>query len=86
MFWTKGYHSAQTPESAAAAGVSVGTFYRYFGDKRDVLHEIARRERIWTNMIDDIELETGRTVGSLRASEFRRELEARVDVAKMRPV
>ncbi len=44
MFWTKGYHNAQTPEIAAAAGVSVGTFYRYFGDKRDVLLEIARRE------------------------------------------
>jgi AcrR family transcriptional regulator len=44
MFWTKGYHNAQTPEIAAAAGVSVGTFYRYFSDKRDVLLEIARRE------------------------------------------
>ncbi len=44
MFWTKGYHDTQTPEIAAAAGVSVGTFYRYFRDKRDVLLEIARRE------------------------------------------
>lgn len=44
VIWTKGYHDTQTPEIAAAAGVSVGTFYRYFRDKRDVLLEIARRE------------------------------------------
>lgn len=44
VFWTKGYHDAQTPEIAAVAGVSVGTFYRYFRDKRDILLEIATRE------------------------------------------
>lgn len=44
VFWTKGYHDTQTPEIAAAAGVSVGTFYRYFRDKRDILLEIGRRE------------------------------------------
>ena len=33
-----------SPDIASAAGVSVGTFYRYFGDKRDILLEIASRE------------------------------------------
>ena len=47
--------------------------------------EVSRRERVWTDAIDDIEEKTGRTVGSLRAKEFRREIEARVDLAEMRP-
>ncbi len=44
VFWTKGYHQTQTPDIAEAAGMSVGTFYRYFGGKRDVLIEIARQD------------------------------------------
>jgi hypothetical protein len=30
VFGDKGYEDAQTPDIASAAGVSVGTFYRYF--------------------------------------------------------
>lgn len=44
VFIEKGFDATQTPDIAAAAGVSVGTFYRYFTDKRDVFVEILRRD------------------------------------------
>jgi len=37
-----GFDAAQTPDIAARAGVSVGTFYRYFDDKRQVFIEMLR--------------------------------------------
>jgi len=43
LFGTQEYDAIGTPEIAAAAGVSVGTFYRYFDDKRDVYLEVMRR-------------------------------------------
>jgi AcrR family transcriptional regulator len=44
LFAKHGYDSVGTPEIADAAGVSVGTFYRYFDDKREVYLEIMRRD------------------------------------------
>lgn len=43
VFARRGYDAAQTPEIAAAAGVSTGAFYRYFSDKRQAFIEIAAR-------------------------------------------
>ncbi len=43
LFGERPYDEVGTPEIAERAGVSVGTFYRYFDDKRDVYLEIARR-------------------------------------------
>jgi AcrR family transcriptional regulator len=43
LFATAGYDAVGTPEIAAAAGVAVGTFYRYFDDKKQVFLEIVRR-------------------------------------------
>ena len=40
VFSQRGYDGAQTPEIAAQAGVSVGTFYRYFTDKRQAFLEV----------------------------------------------
>jgi AcrR family transcriptional regulator len=42
VFAAAGYDEAQTPEIARAAGVSVGTFYRYFSDKRQAFIEMIR--------------------------------------------
>jgi AcrR family transcriptional regulator len=42
VFAAQGYDEAQTPEIARAAGVSVGTFYRYFSDKRQAFIEMIR--------------------------------------------
>jgi AcrR family transcriptional regulator len=43
LFSTRGYDAVGTPEIAQHAGVSVGTFYRYFDDKHEVYLEIMRR-------------------------------------------
>lgn len=37
VFADKGYHKATTKEIAKAAGVSEGTIYNYFGNKRELL-------------------------------------------------
>jgi AcrR family transcriptional regulator len=42
VFAEMGFDDAQTPDIAAAAGVSVGTFYRYFKDKRQAFVEMIR--------------------------------------------
>lgn len=46
LFSKDGYDSVGTPEIAQRAGVSVGTFYRYFDDKHEVYLEIARRSMV----------------------------------------
>ena len=43
MFSVKGYHKTNTKEIAAEAGVSIGTFYAYFADKRDLFMEVFSR-------------------------------------------
>ncbi len=46
LFGKDGYDSVGTPEIAQRAGVSVGTFYRYFDDKHEVYLEITRRSMV----------------------------------------
>jgi AcrR family transcriptional regulator len=46
LFSNEGYDAVGTPEIAQRAGVSVGTFYRYFEDKHEIYLEIARRTMI----------------------------------------
>jgi AcrR family transcriptional regulator len=41
LFAERGYDATATPEIAAAAGVSVGTLYSYFLDKRQILLTLA---------------------------------------------
>jgi AcrR family transcriptional regulator len=43
LFSDRGYHKTNTKEIAKEAGVSVGTFYAYFSDKRDLFMEVFRR-------------------------------------------
>src|SRR5215471_7734417 len=43
LFAQHGYDAVGTPEIAQHAGVSVGTFYRYFDDKHEVYLEVIRR-------------------------------------------
>ncbi len=42
--------------------------------------EVARREALWERVIDDIEYETGRAAAVLSPLEFRRQVEARVEL------
>lgn len=44
LFDERGFDATQTPDIAGAAAVSVGTFYRYFTDKRAVYLEVMRRD------------------------------------------
>ncbi len=44
VFADKGFDDTQTPEIAQRAGVSVGTFYRYFSDKRVAFIELIRAD------------------------------------------
>ena len=46
VFAKSGFDDAQTPDIAAAAGVSTGAFYRYFTDKHEIYLEIARRTMV----------------------------------------
>jgi AcrR family transcriptional regulator len=46
LFGTHGYDAIGTPEIAQRAGVSVGTFYRYFDDKKEIYLEVTRRTMI----------------------------------------
>jgi AcrR family transcriptional regulator len=46
LFSAQGYDAVGTPEIAQRARVSVGTFYRYFDDKREIYLEIARRTTV----------------------------------------
>lgn len=43
-FSSRGYDATQTPDVAAKAGVSVGTFYRYFADKKEIFLEVLKRD------------------------------------------
>jgi AcrR family transcriptional regulator len=42
-FMENGYDATGSPEIAARAGVAVGTFYRYFDDKKQAFLEVCRR-------------------------------------------
>jgi hypothetical protein len=53
------------------------------GQVRD-LDEVARRERLWENAIDEIEYETGRQAAAIRPREFRRLLEEKIDLRAFR--
>lgn len=46
LFEAHGYDAIGTPEIARRAGVSVGTFYRYFDDKKEVYLEVTRRTMV----------------------------------------
>jgi AcrR family transcriptional regulator len=46
LFEKHGYDAIGTPEIAQRAGVSVGTFYRYFDDKKQVYLEVTRRTMV----------------------------------------
>src|SRR5438045_3773389 len=66
LFSSQGYDAVGTPEIAEKAGVSVGTFYRYFDDKHEVYLEIVRRTMVsaYSETIDRLTPE--RFVGKAR--------------------
>ena len=55
LFAEKGFHGAPTSMLAQLAGVGVGTIYRYFKDKDELIHELYRevRERVQSRIYSD---------------------------------
>jgi nucleoside-diphosphate-sugar epimerase len=48
--------------------------------------EIARRERLWEEVIDQLEFETGREAATIPAPSFQAALAARLDLVRFRPL
>ncbi len=66
LFGAQGYDEVGTPEIAERAGVSVGTFYRYFDDKREIYLEIARRTMVAAYRETIADLGSERFIGRAR--------------------
>jgi hypothetical protein len=47
--------------------------------------EIARRERLWQETLEEIEYTTGRQAGAIPAGEFRRLLSERIELRTFTP-
>ncbi len=60
LFAERGFDDTQTPDVARAAGVSVGTFYRYFADKRQAFIELMVQrtqemyDRVVSNLVPEV--------------------------------
>jgi nucleoside-diphosphate-sugar epimerase len=54
-------------------------YVQAYGQVRDA-DEIARREQLWEEAIEEIEFESGRQVTSMRAAEFRRQIAQRIEL------
>jgi AcrR family transcriptional regulator len=72
VFESHGYDDAQTPDIAREAGVSVGTFYRYFTDKRHAFLEMITEhlEQLYEVVMKDMTVEA---FGPARTESARRE-------------
>ncbi|MCC7385741.1 MAG: wax ester/triacylglycerol synthase family O-acyltransferase [Deltaproteobacteria bacterium] len=58
---------------------------QHFGQIRD-LDEIARRERVWAEMIAAIEADLGRPAAALPPEQFREEMHRRLDLERFVPI
>jgi nucleoside-diphosphate-sugar epimerase len=74
------------PETAASFRMLCrhNKYVQEFAKVRDA-DEIARRERVWQEAIEEIEYETGREASAIRAREFRQLLADRVDLTTFKP-
>ena len=46
VFAERGYHGTNVPEVATAAGVGIGSLYRYFADKEALVNEVYRDAKL----------------------------------------
>ena len=63
LFAHQGYYAVNSNQIAAEAGVSVGTFYTYFKDKKDVLLEILYSfyDHFWTDVAKNAQADLPKT-------------------------
>jgi AcrR family transcriptional regulator len=85
VFTESGFDATQTPDIAAEAGVSVGTFYRYFTDKRDVFLEVLRHDLAWSYKNVMGELSPEKLAGPDRRKTLERTLGILVDNVRRAP-
>jgi len=80
VFATKGFDDAQTPDIARSAGVSVGTFYRYFADKHQAFIEAitAHLERVHERVMSNLTVEVFRA--TLTAEERRAAIDHVIEI------
>lgn len=52
LFSEKGYHGTSSNEIAKKAGVSIGTFYSYYSNKKDLFYELTMK--YYDNVLKDI--------------------------------
>jgi hypothetical protein len=76
---------ARRPDTLAAFRMLCrhNKYVQEFGRVRDP-DEVARRERLWENAVDDIEYETGQQVAAMPADEFRYRLTERIELGPFR--
>jgi AcrR family transcriptional regulator len=59
LFSQKGLHGTSSREIAAEAGVAIGSFYSYFGDKRELFIELLKSHRVNVlKILDEYSLKT----------------------------
>jgi AcrR family transcriptional regulator len=85
LFGSQGYDAVGTPEIAQRAGVSVGTFYRYFEDKHQVYLEIMRRTMIAAHRETLENLTPERFVGKARHETIAHAVSVLFDHVLLRP-
>jgi AcrR family transcriptional regulator len=80
VFAAKGFDDAQSPDIARAAGVSVGTFYRYFADKHQAFIEAitAHLERVHERVMSNLTVEVFRA--TLTAEERRAAIDHVIEI------
>lgn len=85
LFAERGFDATQTPDIAQDAGVSVGTFYRYFTDKKEIYLETTRRDltQSYHNVLD--RLTPARFVGKERRATIQETLRILLDDVAARP-
>ena len=84
-FIANGYDATGTPDIAAHAGVSVGTFYRYFDDKKQIYVEVARRHLAEAYRQTVSRLAPSRFVGTGRHDTIAETVDALIAVAGRHP-
>jgi AcrR family transcriptional regulator len=84
-FIANGYDATGTPDIAAQAGVSVGTFYRYFDDKKQIYVEVARRHLAEAYRMTVSRLAPQQFVGKGKHDTIQATVEALIEVAGKHP-
>jgi AcrR family transcriptional regulator len=79
VFADRGFDGTQTPDIAARAKVSVGTFYRYFSDKREAFLEVLRRSLAKAHEAVMAELVPERFVGAGRRKTIEQAIQILLD-------